>query len=144
MVIRVDTRWVLLALCVLFLTGAQRNRLVDPIQWVEPEQWRAPQLKSVISESIAVVAGEAVPFDGVLLAGDSAYRVQVAYDTAVKAEASCQRWRREDRYFADRVHGAVVEGLKTCRKSKIRDFGAGVGVGFAGCAGIGWAVESRR
>lgn len=144
MVLRVDARWVLLALCVLCLTGAKRSRLIDSIQWVEPDEWQAPQLASVISESISVVAGEAVPFDGVLLAGDSAYRVQSAYDDAVRAEASCQRWRREDRYFADRVHGAVVEGLKTCRKSKIRDFGAGIGVGFAGCAGIGWAVESRR
>ncbi len=142
--VQIDLRWVLVAVSVLALTGAGRHRLVDPIPWEEVTRYEPDDLREVVTDRAKLLAGDPAPFDGWLLAGQGFARSVEAYEDASRALGACYRWREEDRQFADRMHAATVEGLKTCRKSKPRDFAAGAAVGFGACAGVGWAVEGAR
>lgn len=143
MTVTLDLRALLIAACVL-LMGADRQRLVDPIEWQEVAPYVADDLREIAPERVKVLAGDPAPFDGWLLAGGAFPRVVAAYDDAVGAYQTCARGRAEDRWFADRVHGATIEGLRTCRKSHPRTFAAGAAVGFGGCAATGWFIEGVR
>lgn len=144
MTVQIDLRWILVAVSVLALTGAGRHRLIDPIPWEDVARYEPEDLRDVVKDRAKVLAGDPVPFDGWLLAGQGFARSVEAYEDASRALVACYRWRDEDRRFADRIHAATVEGLKTCRASKPRDFAAGAAVGFGACAGVGWAVEGAR
>ena len=85
----IDARLLLLAAVVLLCTGAQRHRLIDPIEWPDLDPYEPEDVRTLVTASAAVVAGDPAPFDGVCVA-------------------------------------------------------AGAGVGFGGCAAIGWALEGAR
>ena len=140
----IDPRLLLLAAVVLLCTGAQRHRLIDPIEWPDLDPYEPEDVRALVTASAAVVAGDPAPFDGLCLAGGSMARVVAAYEETVRALEQEQRGRRGDRWDADRMNAAVVEGLVICRAAHPRTFAAGAGVGFGGCAAIGWALEGAR
>jgi len=142
--IPIDVRLILIAAVLIWGTGAERHRLIDPIEWPELDPYQPEELSSLVTESAKVVAGDAAPFDGVCVAGDSMARIVSAYDETARALRQEQRGRRGDRWDADRMHQATIEGLKTCRASHPRTFAAGVGVGFGGAAATGWIIEGAR
>ena len=144
MTIPIDVRLILIAAVLIWGTGAERHRLIDPIKWGELDPYQPEELRALVTESAKVVAGDAAPFDGVCVAGDSMARIVAAYDETARALRQEQRGRRGDRWDADGVHSATIEGLRICRQSKPRDFAAGVGIGFGGCAVSGWIIEGAR
>lgn len=144
MTITIDIRLVLLLASTLVLTGAKKHRLIDPIPWEEAARYVPKPLEDVVTDRAPALAGDPVPFDGWVLGGKSFSRVVESYEDTSRALKACYLWREQDRVFADRIHASTVEGLRACRNSKPRDFAAGAAIGFAGCAGVGWAVESAR
>lgn len=140
----IDARLLLLAAVVMLCTGAQRHRLIDPIEWPDLDHYKPEDVRALVTASEAVVAGDPAPFDGLCVAGGSMARVVAAYEETVRALEQEQRGRRGDRWDADRIHGATVEGLIVCRAAHPRTFAAGAGVGFGGCAAAGWIIEGAR
>ena len=129
----IDARLLLLAAVVLLCTGAQRHRLIDPIEWPDLDPYEPEDVRALVTASEAVVAGDPAPFD-----------VVAAYEETARALVQEQRGRRGDRWDADRMHGATIEGLAICRAAHPRTFAAGAGVGFGGCAVTGWILEGAR
>lgn len=144
MTLHLDARLLLLAVALLCLPGARRQKLIDPIPWEQPEIYEAEDFGALVPDRVLVVAGDPAPFDGWLLAGASFPRLAAACGETAGALDDCNANRRRDRYLADEIHASTVDGLKTCRASKPRDFAAGCGVCFGGAAVIGWAVEGAR
>lgn len=144
MIVHIDARLLLIAAVVMLGTGAQRHRLIDPIEWGDLDPYAPEGLRELVTASAAVVAGDPAPFDGVCVAGDSMSRVVAAYEETARALEQEQRGRRGDRWDADRAHGGTIEGLRVCRANAPRVFAAGCGVCFGGAAAAGWAIEAGR
>lgn len=141
------TRWrsaALLLAVALLLPGARRVRLIDPIPWVEVTAYESDDLRDIVQARAKVVAGDPVPFDGWVLSGQDFARLVAAYEDLAAQLSATEEARRRDRYLADEIHASTVDGLKTCRANRPKDFVAGAGVGFAGCAAVGWAVSEGR
>ena len=140
----IDGRLALLVLALLLLPGAERHRLIDPIKWPDLDPYEPEDVRALVTASAAVVAGDPAPFDGVCVAGGSMARVVAAYEETARALEQEQRGRRGDRWDADRMNAAVIEGIVICRAAHPRTFAAGAGVGFGGCAVTGWILEGVR
>lgn len=140
---RIDARLHLLLVAVLLLSGAQRQRLVDPIPWEPVEVYEADDPSAIVTATPLEV-GAPAPEAGWLLHGKSYPRIGAAYLDLMSAYKTMERGRRLDRWTCDEVHAATIEGLRVCRQAHPRTFAAGAAVGFGSCAGIGWAVEGAR
>ena len=134
----VDVRWLLLACAVLLLGGAKRVRLIDPIEWQDFTEFVPPTGSELIGGTAAalVLAGDLAPHDGWVLPGRAYPRLAEGYADLSKALDSCFLARRRDRAYADAVHAATIEGLRTARREQGRAYLMGVATGVGGCGAV--------